>query len=76
MSERHDGRRADQGRPITIETGVSPYAEGSCIIATGNTRVLCTASVVEGVPRWRERSGAGWVVNEMAPKGGHRKFSD
>jgi hypothetical protein len=35
MSERHDGRRPDQGRAITIETGVSPYAEGSCIIATG-----------------------------------------
>jgi ribonuclease PH len=75
MSERHDGRSADQGRPITIETGVSPYAEGSCIIATGNTRVLCTASVVEGVPRWRERSGAGWVTAEyaMLPRATHTR---
>ena len=75
MSERHDGRRPDQGRPITIETGVSPYAEGSCIIATGNTRVLCTASVVEGVPRWRERSGAGWVTAEyaMLPRATHTR---
>jgi ribonuclease PH len=75
MSERHDGRRPDQGRTVTIDTGVSPYAEGSCIIATGNTRVLCTASVVEGVPKWRERSGAGWVTAEyaMLPRATHTR---
>lgn len=75
MSERHDGRRPDQGRSITIETGVSPYAEGSCLIATGDTRVLCTASVVEGVPGWRERSGAGWVTAEyaMLPRATHTR---
>jgi len=75
MSERHDGRRADQGREVTIETGVSPYAEGSCVIATGNTRVLCTASVVDGVPPWRERSGAGWVTAEyaMLPRATHTR---
>ena len=66
MRMRTGDRRPDQNRPITIETGVSPYAEGSCIIATGATRVLCTASVVEGVPRWREGSGAGWVSAEYA----------
>jgi len=75
MSERHDGRRPDQGRAITIETGVAPYAEGSCLIATGNTRILCTASVVEGVPPWRERSGAGWVTAEyaMLPRATHTR---
>jgi ribonuclease PH len=75
MSERHDGRRPDQGRPITIETDVAPYAEGSCLIATGDTRVLCTASVAEGVPPWRERSGAGWVTAEyaMLPRATHTR---
>ena len=75
MSERSGDRRPDQNRPITIETGVSPYAEGSCIIATGNTRVLCTASVVTGVPRWRESSGAGWVTAEyaMLPRATHTR---
>ena len=75
MSDRSEGRRPDQNRPITIEIGVSPYAEGSCIIATGDTRVLCTASVVEGVPRWRESSGAGWVTAEyaMLPRATHTR---
>lgn len=75
MAERHDGRRFDEPRPVAIETGVSPYAEGSCTIATGNTRVLCTASVVEGVPAWRERSGAGWVTGEyaMLPRATHTR---
>jgi ribonuclease PH len=75
MSDRHDGRRPDQGRPVTIETGVAPYAEGSCLIGTGETRVLCTASVAEGVPPWRERSGAGWVTAEyaMLPRSTHTR---
>lgn len=75
MSQRTGDRRLDQNRPITIETGVSPYAEGSCIIATGSTRVLCTASVAEGVPRWREASGAGWVTAEyaMLPRATHTR---
>ncbi len=75
VSERSGDRRPDQNRPITIETGVSPYAEGSCIISTGNTRVLCTASVVTGVPRWRESSEAGWVTAEyaMLPRATHTR---
>lgn len=75
MSDRHDGRRPDEGRSISIEMGVAPYAEGSCLIATGDTRVLCTASVVEGVPKWRERSGAGWVTAEyaMLPRATHTR---
>ena len=66
MTDRSEGRSPSEPRTISIETGVAPYAEGSCIIATGNTRVLCTASVVQGVPPWRERSGAGWVTAEYA----------
>ncbi len=75
MTERHDGRRADQGRAVSFDTGVAPYAEGSCLIATGDTRVLCTASVAEGVPPWRERSGAGWVTAEyaMLPRATHTR---
>jgi ribonuclease PH len=75
MSERTGGRRADQARRITIERDVAPYAEGSCLIATGDTRVLCTASVTEGVPAWRERSGSGWVTAEyaMLPRATHTR---
>jgi len=63
---RIDGRTADQLRPITIERGWSKHAEGSVLIAFGDTRVLCTASVTEGVPRWRKGSGEGWVTAEYA----------
>jgi len=75
VSARHDGRRPDEGRPISIEIDVAPYAEGSCLIATGETRVLCTASVSEGVPPWRERSGSGWVTAEyaMLPRATHTR---
>ncbi|NCG32061.1 MAG: ribonuclease PH [Proteobacteria bacterium] len=75
MTTRIEGRRPDDPRSISIETGVAPYAEGSCIIATGQTRVLCTASVVEGVPSWRERSGDGWVTAEyaMLPRATHTR---
>jgi len=77
MATHRSTRRADQLRPVTIETGVAPYAEGSCLISAGNTRVLCTASVVEGVPPWRERSGAGWVTAEyaMLPRATHTRSS-
>lgn len=75
MIGRSSDRRPDQNRPISIETGVSPYAEGSCVISTGATRVLCTASVVAGVPRWREHSGEGWVTAEyaMLPRATHTR---
>ncbi|MBL1068464.1 ribonuclease PH [Streptomyces sp. 7-21] len=63
---RIDGRQADQLRPVTIERGWSKHAEGSVLIAFGDTRVLCTASVTEGVPRWRRGSGEGWVTSEYA----------
>ncbi|MFC4497619.1 ribonuclease PH [Streptomyces ovatisporus] len=63
---RIDGRTADQLRPITIDRDWSKHAEGSVLISFGDTRVLCTASVTEGVPRWRKGSGEGWVTAEYA----------
>ena len=63
---RRAGRDASALRPITFERGVAPYAEGSCLIAFGATRVLCTASVEEGVPAWKRGSGEGWLTAEYA----------
>ena len=59
-------RTDDRMRPVTLERGVAPYAEGSCIVAFGATRVLCTASVEEGVPGWRRGRGEGWLTAEYA----------
>jgi ribonuclease PH len=63
---RPDGRRADELRPLKIETGVNIYAEGSALISAGNTRVLCTATVEEKVPFYKKGSGEGWVTAEYA----------
>src|ERR1043165_5906841 len=63
---RPDGRTPDQLRPITITRDWSIHPEGSVLVEFGNTRVLCTASVTEGVPRWRKGSGLGWVPAEYA----------
>lgn len=75
MNPRSDGRAPEQPRPLIIERGVSEYAEGSCLIATGRTRVLCTASVEAGVPGWRKESGEGWVTAEysMLPRATHTR---
>ena len=59
-------RAADAMRPLTLERNVVPYAEGSCLISFGNTRVLCAASVEDGVPGWRKGSGLGWITAEYA----------
>jgi ribonuclease PH len=59
-------RSPSELRPITFERGVAPYAEGSCLITFGATRVLCTASVEEGVPGWKRGSGEGWLTAEYA----------
>ena len=63
---RPSGRAPDQMRAVTLETGVNRYAEGSCLISFGHTKVLCTASFTPGVPRWRKDSGLGWVTAEYA----------
>jgi ribonuclease PH len=53
-------------RPITMERGVVPYAEGSCLVSFGDTRVLCAATVEDGVPGWRKGTGQGWITAEYA----------
>ena len=75
MTRREGDRRADELRRIAIDIDVAPYAEGSCIVSTGSTRVLCTASVTSGVPTWRESSGLGWVTAEyaMLPRATHTR---
>ena len=70
MSLRVDGRAVDELRPVTFRRGWLEQAEGSCLVECGRTRVLVTASVTEGVPRWRKGSGLGWVTGEydMLPR--------
>lgn len=67
---RSDGRSPDKIRKIKIETGYNRYAEGSCLIELGFTRVICTASVEESVPPFLKGSGNGWVTAEygMLPR--------
>jgi ribonuclease PH len=63
---RSDGREANQLRDVTIERGWSDQAEGSALISFGRTKVLCTASFTNGVPRWLTGKGRGWVTAEYA----------
>jgi ribonuclease PH len=63
---RHDGRAWNELRPVRLTTGFVEYAEGSVLVAFGNTRVLCNATVEPTVPAWRQGSGAGWVTAEYA----------
>jgi ribonuclease PH len=63
---RTDNRRADQMRPVEIETGYLKTAEGSALITVGNTRVLCAASIEDGVPQFLRGTGKGWVTAEYA----------
>jgi ribonuclease PH len=67
---RSDGRENTELREVTIERGWSTQAEGSALISYGNTRVLCTASFTNGVPRWLTGKGKGWVTAEygMLPR--------
>jgi ribonuclease PH len=77
--QRSYGRTADELRPITIEPGFVRTATGSALISAGETRVICTASVQESVPRWLLGSGRGWVTAEygMLPAStGERKQRD
>jgi ribonuclease PH len=60
------GRGDAELRAITLERGAAPYAEGSCLVSFGATRVLCTASVEEGVPGWRKGKGEGWLTAEYS----------
>ena len=63
---RKDDRTTDELRPVTIERGWSDQAEGSALISFGRTKVLCTASFTNGVPRWMAGKGKGWVTAEYS----------
>jgi ribonuclease PH len=63
---RLDGRAATDLRPVALERGANPYAEGSCLVRCGGTLVHCTASVEAGVPPFKKGSGTGWVTAEYA----------
>ncbi|MBD3678217.1 MAG: ribonuclease PH [Rhodobacteraceae bacterium] len=67
---RPSGRQVDQMRAVSIETGVTRHAEGSCLIKCGDTHVLCTATIDERVPPFLKNSGLGWVTAEygMLPR--------
>ena len=64
-------------RRVLLEPGPAPYAEGSCLVAFGDTRVLCAASIEEGVPRWKREEDGGWVTAEysMLPRATHTRGS-
>ncbi len=66
MSKREDGRLDDELRAVTITRGFTSHPAGSVLVAFGQTQVMCTASVTEGVPRWRKGSGQGWLTAEYA----------
>ena len=63
---RHADRALSALRPLLLERDAAPYAEGSCLVAFGDTRVLCTASVEEQVPGWKRGRGEGWITAEYA----------
>jgi ribonuclease PH len=63
---RSDGRNNDSLREIKFERNWIDSAEGSCLVHFGKTRVLCTASFTQGVPRWKKDSGEGWVTAEYS----------
>ncbi|HJR64816.1 MAG TPA: ribonuclease PH [Gemmatimonadaceae bacterium] len=69
------GRSATSLRAVTLERGASAFAEGSCLVGFGGTRVLVAASVEDGVPGWRKGSGLGWITAEyaMLPRATHTR---
>ena len=67
---RSGGRRVDELRPVVLEPNFMPYAEGSCLVQTGGTRVVCTATIEEGIPDWLRATELGWLEAEycMLPR--------
>ena len=63
---RPDGRSSDELRPITFERDFTEMSDGSCLVTVGRTKVLCTASIDEDVPRWMKGRGTGWVTAEYS----------
>lgn len=74
---RPNNRAVDSLRSVSLQAGVSKYAEGSCLAKFGETHVLCTASVDDNVPRWMRGKGKGWVTAEygMLPRATHSRNS-
>lgn len=74
---RTDGRNFDQLRPVSITTEVNRHAEGSARIQVGETIVLCTATLEDGIPKWLQGSGSGWITAEygMLPRSTHTRIS-
>jgi ribonuclease PH len=72
---RPSNRKPDQMRVVTLETGVTRYAEGSCLVTFGHTKVLVTASLEQGVPGFLKGKGQGWVTAEygMLPRSTHTR---
>lgn len=73
---RPSGRNTTQMRPVSIDTGVTRHAEGSCLIRVGDTHVLCTATIDERVPPFLKNTGLGWVTAEygMLPRATHTRM--
>jgi ribonuclease PH len=67
-SARHDGRRADQLRPISFEPGIAPHAAGSVLAKCGRTQVICAVTIEENVPRWmkEQQVSGGWITAEYS----------
>ena len=63
---RVDGREPDQLRPVSFTPGFMPYAEGSCLVEMGETKVICTATIEDSVPKWMQGRGKGWVTAEYS----------
>lgn len=74
---RHDGRKNNDLRPITITPDVIRHAEGSVQIDMGHTRLICTATVEQGIPKWLSGQGSGWVTAEygMLPRSTHSRIN-
>ena len=72
---RPDGRAPDELRPVTLTPDYMPFAEGSCFVEMGETKVICTATVDKSVPRWLKGKGMGWVTAEysMLPRSSHER---
>ena len=68
LAVRPDGRSNDQLRPLRFTPGIAPNADGSVLIATGNTQVVCAATVEPSVPRWMKEQGVsgGWITAEYS----------
>jgi len=75
--QRHDNRQNNQLRPLSFIPNFTIHAEGSVLVAAGDTRVLCTASIEERVPRWKEGRGGGWLTAEygMLPRSTNTRIS-